>query len=136
MKLLRIPDVLASTGLSRMTIYRLERAGEFPTRRRLGRNSVAWLEKDVVAWIESRPVAARLSPSSNSGCEATDIARPPRPSLLRPTSCGRVGVKSRLANREGAERCLTPRKPTAEDGHFPPLAKLKSLPVCCRWLPR
>ena len=40
-----------------MTIYRLERAGNFPRRRRLGVNSVAWLEGDVSQWVDSRPLA-------------------------------------------------------------------------------
>ena len=41
MKFLRIKHVMQLTGLSRMTIYRLELAGEFPKRRRLSKNSVA-----------------------------------------------------------------------------------------------
>jgi prophage regulatory protein len=64
MRLMRIADVVQSTGLSRMTIYRLERAGEFPARRRLGRNSVAWLDNDIATWIDSRPAVARLSRGS------------------------------------------------------------------------
>lgn len=60
MRLLRISDVVHSTGSARMTIYRLERAGEFPARRRLGRNSVAWLDNDISAWIESRPAVGRV----------------------------------------------------------------------------
>jgi len=44
MKFLRIRQVMQLTGLSRMTIYRLELAGKFPKRRRLSENSVAWLE--------------------------------------------------------------------------------------------
>ena len=57
MKLLRIKQVIEATGLSRMTLWRLEKAGHFPARRQLGANSVAWLESDVTAWIESRPHA-------------------------------------------------------------------------------
>ena len=57
MRLLRIRQVMQVTGLSRMTIYRLERAGNFPQRRRLGMNSVAWLEGDVSQWVDSRPLA-------------------------------------------------------------------------------
>jgi prophage regulatory protein len=45
------------TGLSRMTIYRLELAGEFPKRRQLSKNSVAWLDTDIAQWAESRPVS-------------------------------------------------------------------------------
>ncbi len=71
MKLLRIRQVMQATGLSRMTIYRLELAGKFPSRR-LAENSVAWLEDDVAQWIDSRPVA-RLRGTRH-------IAAPPRPS--------------------------------------------------------
>lgn len=58
MKLLRAPQVKALTGLSRMTIYRLEQRGEFPSRVRLSRNSVAWRDQDVENWIASRPAVA------------------------------------------------------------------------------
>ncbi len=57
MKLLRMRQVMQATGLSRMTIYRLELACKFPSRRRLAKNSVAWLEDDVMQWIDSRPIA-------------------------------------------------------------------------------
>jgi prophage regulatory protein len=57
MKFLRIRQVMQLTGLSRMTIYRLELSGSFPKRRQLSANSVAWLESDITAWAESRPVA-------------------------------------------------------------------------------
>ena len=59
MRLLRIHDVISVTGISRMTIYRLEKAGLFPTRRRLGKNPVAWLDDDVIAWVVARPTAAQ-----------------------------------------------------------------------------
>jgi prophage regulatory protein len=57
MKFLRIRQVIQATGLSRMTIYRLELAGKFPKRRQLSENSVAWLESEISEWIDSRPVA-------------------------------------------------------------------------------
>ena len=73
MKFLRIKQVMQLTGLSRMTIYRLELAGEFPKRRRLSKNSVAWLDTDIAEWAESRPVS-RLrgteGPGSGTGSTA------------------------------------------------------------------
>ena len=57
MKFLRIGQVMQLTGLSRMTIYRLELAGEFPKRRRLSKNSVAWLDTDIAQWAETRPIS-------------------------------------------------------------------------------
>jgi prophage regulatory protein len=47
MRLLRIQEVIRVTGLSRMTIYRYEKNGEFPKRRRIGMNSVRWLDQDI-----------------------------------------------------------------------------------------
>lgn len=58
MALLRSHEVLKRTGLSRMTLWRLEKTGQFPRRRQLGCNSVAWLEEEVTAWERSRPLAA------------------------------------------------------------------------------
>ena len=67
MRFLGIRQVMQMTGLSRMTIYRLEIAGKFPRRRRLSRNSVAWLESDIETWAKARPVAQlRESPQDSS----------------------------------------------------------------------
>ncbi|MEO8313384.1 MAG: AlpA family phage regulatory protein [Pseudomonadota bacterium] len=55
MQLLRIRQVQSVTSLSRMTIYRLERAGLFPRRRQLGSNSVGWLDDEIHEWLRSRP---------------------------------------------------------------------------------
>jgi prophage regulatory protein len=53
-RLLRFPAVRERTGLSRSTIWRLERRGEFPRHHRISANAVAWLEEDVAAWIRAR----------------------------------------------------------------------------------
>jgi len=76
MKFLRIRQVMQLTGLSRMTIYRLELSGKFPQRRRLSQNSVAWLESDVELWAESRPVARLRTMLSGQG----DVGPSRRPS--------------------------------------------------------
>jgi prophage regulatory protein len=68
MKFLRVRQVMQMTGLSRMTIYRLELAGEFPKRRQLSKNSVAWLDTDIAQWAESRPITRlRGTPPGASG---------------------------------------------------------------------
>jgi prophage regulatory protein len=53
-RFLRINDVIATTGLSRSTIYRMVDAGTFPDRVRLTTQTVGWWQADVAAWIESR----------------------------------------------------------------------------------
>lgn len=46
---------------SDMHIYRLERAGKFPKRIRLGANRVGWLEHEIDAWIEARAAEREVS---------------------------------------------------------------------------
>jgi prophage regulatory protein len=53
-KLLRFPVVRERTGLSRSTIWRLERRGEFPKHHRIAPNIVAWSEPEISRWIEER----------------------------------------------------------------------------------
>jgi prophage regulatory protein len=50
-----IKTVILKTGLSRPSIYRYMKRGQFPARRRVGPNRVAWLPAEVVAWIEGCP---------------------------------------------------------------------------------
>ena len=56
MSLLRMPEVLALTGLARTTIHRYEAAEPpmFPRRRRIGVRNVAWVRSEVEAWLASR----------------------------------------------------------------------------------
>jgi prophage regulatory protein len=42
------------TGLSPSTVDRLERAGTFPSRRRVGPGVVGWLYSEVAAFLEQR----------------------------------------------------------------------------------
>ena len=53
-KLLRLPDVLARVGVSRSTLYLWVSKGRFPASIPLGERAVAWLESDVIAWIERK----------------------------------------------------------------------------------
>lgn len=53
--LLRLPDVIAMTGLPKSTLYRMVNSGAFPRMVRLSARSVAWRMSDVAQWIESRP---------------------------------------------------------------------------------
>ena len=53
-RILRFPEVVARTGLSRSTIYRLRRAGRFPQPVVLGARAVGWLESVIDEWIRGR----------------------------------------------------------------------------------
>jgi prophage regulatory protein len=54
---LRFPQVRARTGLSRTTIHRLIKAGDFPAPKSLGVRAVGWQLGAVKRWCESRPDA-------------------------------------------------------------------------------
>lgn len=54
LKLLRFTAVRERTGLSRSTVWRLERRGAFPKHVKVSANIVAWLEEDVTDWIRSK----------------------------------------------------------------------------------
>ena len=64
MPILRTPDVMKATGLSRTTLWRLERSGRFPKRVRLGPNSVGWVERGVSGWIDARPRGMAIANST------------------------------------------------------------------------
>lgn len=46
-------------------ILRLEKAGKFPSRIRLGQNRVGWLLIEIEAWIASRRATSPAPPSSD-----------------------------------------------------------------------
>jgi prophage regulatory protein len=54
LRLLRFGEVRQRTGLSRSTIWRMERSGIFPKRVKVSVNVVAWREDEVDAWIVSK----------------------------------------------------------------------------------
>ena len=56
-RLLRRPEVECQTGLTRSTIYRLMRAGEFPEPLKLGPRAVRWRATEIESWIAERPRA-------------------------------------------------------------------------------
>ncbi len=58
-KILRLPAVIACTGLSRSTIYLRISEGSFPAPVSLGGRAVGWIEAEVDAWLNQRIEASR-----------------------------------------------------------------------------
>lgn len=54
MKVLRLAQVMDSTGLGRSTIYKYIAEGKFPHPLQLSERCVGWLESEVQQWIQSR----------------------------------------------------------------------------------
>ena len=70
MRILRLPQVIEKVGYSGMHIWRLEKAGRFPRRVRLGPNSVGWVAEEVDDWI-----AARVAERDRVPCAARQVTR-------------------------------------------------------------
>lgn len=75
-RILREPEVARVTGLGRTTRYVLERSGSFPRRRKISRNTIGWLESEILEWLRSRAVG-RGSPQA--AAQRGKSRRPPGP---------------------------------------------------------
>ena len=53
MNILKLPAVMAKTGLCRSVIYERMELGTFPKSLHLGARSVGWLESELDEWIKS-----------------------------------------------------------------------------------
>lgn len=53
-RMLRIDQVIALTGLSKTRVYVLQAQGDFPLRVQLSPRRVGWVEADVQAWLAAR----------------------------------------------------------------------------------
>lgn len=53
-RLMRMNEVIRMTGLSRSSIYDRMNAGLFPRSCSLGCRSVAWVESEILEWVENQ----------------------------------------------------------------------------------
>lgn len=53
LRIMRLSEVKAVTGLSKTTIYRFEKEGRFPSKVSLGERSVGWFEDDIEVFLMS-----------------------------------------------------------------------------------
>ncbi len=57
--ILRLPQVMARTGLSRSTIYLRISQGRFPRPISLGPRAVGWIKEEIDQWLEEQIMASR-----------------------------------------------------------------------------
>jgi len=53
-RILRKPELIKKIGLSDVTIWRMEKSGNFPKRFSLGGKAVGWLRSEVEIWINQK----------------------------------------------------------------------------------
>lgn len=54
--ILRLPEVMKITGLSRSSIYLMMKQDSFPKQISLGARAVGWLEGEIKEWVSNRPI--------------------------------------------------------------------------------
>jgi len=54
MRLIRLTEVLHTTGLSRSTLYKYVADGVFPKPVSLGDRAVGWVESEINDWLSAR----------------------------------------------------------------------------------
>ena len=58
-RLLRLPEVLSLTGLSRSRLYA---DPSFPKSVKIGERAVAWVEDEIKEWVDARIAQRELEP--------------------------------------------------------------------------
>ncbi|ALO33902.1 AlpA family transcriptional regulator [Colwellia sp. MT41] len=58
-KIIRLPEVKNTTGLSRSTIYLYMSKGIFPASISLGTRAIGWLRSDIEQYLEDRITASK-----------------------------------------------------------------------------
>ncbi len=53
-QIIKLPAVIKLSALSSATIYRLIKKGEFPKQIKLSSRASAWVEQEVLDWIDER----------------------------------------------------------------------------------
>lgn len=53
-RLLRFSEIRKMIGLSRSTIWRLEKLGRFPKSRKISERATGWLLSEINEWLQSK----------------------------------------------------------------------------------
>jgi len=59
-KVMRLPKVIETTGLTKTTIYKRIADKTFPAQISLGHKAVGWLEADIQDWIQERIAQSQM----------------------------------------------------------------------------
>ena len=75
MRIIRLKEVIDSTGLARSTIYKYIKEGTFPGPIPLGDRCSGWVESEVHDWILARIEERDLAEEKRSTTPATGLSR-------------------------------------------------------------
>ena len=65
--MIKLPEVISMTGLSRSSTYLLIKKGNFPPQIKLSTRSSGWLWREINSWLESRPEGRNINRGGSLG---------------------------------------------------------------------
>lgn len=65
-RVLRLPEVIAKTGLGRTTLWQMTKERQFPESISLGAKAMGWIESEIDKWIEDRMAARQVTPDASN----------------------------------------------------------------------
>jgi predicted DNA-binding transcriptional regulator AlpA len=74
MRYIRFKELKTLVPLGRTTIWRMERDGEFPQSRRIGKHAKAWLEAEVLTWMQDRAGNHGKGPAVKADSTGEEVA--------------------------------------------------------------
>lgn len=57
LKIIRPKELSEILSVNPVTVWRMEKRGELPPRKKISNRTVGWLESDIREWLENRPNA-------------------------------------------------------------------------------
>jgi len=64
---MRFPELHSITGLARSTVWRGEKTGTFPARRKISSRGVGWLRSEIDTWVRERRQVGGANSGGNNG---------------------------------------------------------------------
>lgn len=115
-RLLPWAEVRELTGLSRTTVWRRQKAGDFPAPVVISPGRVGWRESEIVAWARSR--RARGATADRPQSKPPNAQTPPRRTPKAPFERPGAAAASRKAQPVARRSPRTRRGSAANQIHF------------------
>ena len=81
-RMLSVEDVLALIPVSRSTLFRMERSGQFPESHYVSPNRRLWYEDEVLAWQKTVPKNPRIARRRKRAETSPNVQTTPSPGAL------------------------------------------------------
>jgi predicted DNA-binding transcriptional regulator AlpA len=66
-KIIRPSELAEALSVSTVTVWRMEKRGDLPPRRKISQGTSGWLESDLIEWLKERPTVEELFNKNGEG---------------------------------------------------------------------